>query len=105
MLRPVAALGLQAIAEATARAEAVPVSGPNAIRVNGELSDQVWSGAPAVDAFVQRDPHEGGEPSQHTEFRVAYDASTLYVKVRAFDKEPGKIVTYLTRRGPESTCD
>jgi hypothetical protein len=105
MLLLVAALGLQAMAEPTARAEAVPVSGPNAIRVNGELSDEVWRGAPAVDAFVQREPHEGGEPSQHTEFRVAYDASTLYVKVRAFDREPDKIVTFLTRRDLDSPCD
>ena len=58
-----------------------------------------------MDAFIQREPNEGGEPSQRTEFRVAYDATTLYVRVRAFDTEPDKIVTYLTRRDDNSPGD
>jgi hypothetical protein len=61
--------------------------------------------ATPVDAFVQREPHDGGEPSQRTEFRVAYDATTLFVKVRAYDTDPEKIVTYLTRRDLDSPCD
>src|SRR6516225_2583577 len=98
------ALGLAA---GPARVNAVPLATdakPNAMRVNGELSEEAWRDVPAQDAFVQREPHEGGEPSQRTEFRVAYDAFTLYVKVRAFDKEPDKIVTYLTRRDQDSPC-
>ena len=98
------ALGLSGSASA-ARVDAIPVVGPNAIRVTGELSDEVWNSAPAVDAFLQREPREGGVPAQRTEFRVAYDATTLYVKVRAFDTEPDKIVTYLTRRDQDSPCD
>ena len=75
-------------AATSARVDALPVVGPHAVRVNGELSDDVWSAATAVDAFRQREPSEGSDPSQRTEFRVAYDATTLYVKVRAFDSEP-----------------
>src|SRR5439155_13975352 len=44
-------------------------------------------------------------PSQRTEFRVVYDSTTLYVKVRAFDTEAGKIVSYLTRRDADSPSD
>ena len=58
-----------------------------------------------MSAFIQREPNEGAAPSQRTEFRVAYDATTLYVRVRAFDAEPDKIVTYLTRRDDNSPCD
>ena len=65
----------------------------------------MWQTVPAVRGFVQREPREGAEPAQATEFRVAYDATTLYVQVRAFDTEPDKIVTYLTRRDDESPCD
>jgi hypothetical protein len=54
---------------------------------------------------VEREPDENGEPSQKTEFRVAYDTSTLYIKVRAFDTEPDRIITYLTRRDQDSPCD
>ena len=77
----------------------------SAIRVSGELSDEVWQTAAPVDDFVQREPEEGGHPSQRTEFRVAYDAATLYVKIRAFDTEADKIATYLTRRDADSPSD
>ena len=105
MLIFVAALGLAA---ATASAHADGVSVPpslNAVRITGELGDEVWQRTTAVDAFVQREPHDGGEPSQRTEFRVAYDATTLFVKVRAYDTQPDQIVTYLTRRDLDSPCD
>ena len=69
------------------------------------MSDEVWQTVAPIDAFVQREPDEGGEPSQRTEFRVAYDATTLYVRVRAFDTEPDKIVSYLTRRDDDSPSD
>jgi hypothetical protein len=84
---------------------AAAASSATAVRASGEVSEEVWRTATPVDAFVQREPHDAGEPSQRTEFRVAYDATTLFVKVRAFDTEPDKIVTYLTRRDLDSPCD
>jgi hypothetical protein len=89
-------------AAADLRVEAVHVSAAAAGRTLGE---DVWGAAPVMSDFVQREPREGGQPSQATEFRVAFDASTLYVKVRAFDREPGKIVTYLTRRDEDAPSD
>src|SRR5262245_53457831 len=76
-----------------------------ALRVSGEIGEDVWQRATPVDGFVQREPTEGGEPSQRTEFRVIYDATTLHVRVRAFDTESDKIVSYLTRRDAESPSD
>jgi uncharacterized protein DUF5916/cellulose/xylan binding protein with CBM9 domain len=89
-----------------ARVDAIALADtPNALRVNGEVSDAVWQRATAIDAFVQRDPEEGGTPSQRTEFRVAYDSSTLFVQVHAFDAEAGRIVGFLTRRDGDSPSD
>jgi hypothetical protein len=105
MLLLIAALGLAAADGASARVDAVRVASANAVRVSGELSDDVWRTAKPVDAFVQREPHEGGEPSQRTEFRVAYDSATLYIKVRAEDKDAARIVSYLTRRDGDSPSD
>ena len=91
---------------APARVEAVPIpAAAMAVRAGGELSDAFWQTATPVDAFVQRDPQEGGTPGQRTEFRVAYDVTTIVVKVRAYDTEPDKIVTYLTRRDLDSPGD
>jgi hypothetical protein len=77
----------------------------SAIRITSGLNEDIWRAAPPVSDFVQREPKEGGQPSQRTEFRVAYDASRLFIRVRAFDTEPDKIVGYLTRRDDESPSD
>src|SRR5438445_18457 len=83
----------------SSRVDAVPIADtPNAVRINGEVSEAAWQAATPMDGFLQREPEEGGQPSQRTEFRVVYDATTLYVKVRAFDTQADKIVSYLTRR-------
>jgi len=87
---------------AAASAGAVRVTATNAGR---NLEESVWQTVPAVGGFVEREPQEGAAPAQATEFRVAYDDTTLFVQVRAFDTEPDKIVTYLTRRDDESPCD
>jgi hypothetical protein len=96
-----------ALSSPPSRIEAVDVAttAPSAIRVSGEVSDEVWQRVTPIDAFVQREPQEGGVPSQRTEFRVAYDSATLFVKVRAFDTESARIVSYLTRRDADSPSD
>jgi len=103
-----AVLALAALASAAGanRIEATSIDAiPTAVRVSGGISEDVWQRATPIDAFVQREPTEGGVPSQRTEFRVVFDATTLYVKVRAFDTEPDKIATYLTRRDGDSPSD
>jgi hypothetical protein len=105
MVLATVALAFMLSAEST-RADTVgSLASAKAVRAAGEPSEDVWQTAAPVDAFVQREPAEGGAPSQRTEFRVAYDASTLFVRVRAYDTEPDKIVTYLTRRDLDSPCD
>ena len=93
-------------ADARSRVDAAAVPDvPGALRVNGELNADVWRSVPAIDTFLQREPEDGAKPSERTEFRVAYNATTLYVKVRAFDRQPDRIVSYLTRRDQNSPCD
>src|SRR5215467_14615377 len=105
MLAPLAVFAIAAAASpSAARVDAVAVPA-QAVRAAGEITDDVWRNAPPIDAFVQREPEEGGRPSQRTEFRVAYDQSTLFVRVHAFDTEPGRIVSYLTRRDQDSPSD
>ena len=78
--------------------EAVAVREATALKLDGELTDEVWARAPRIDGFVQREPKEGAAPSFATEARVAYDAQHLYVAILAHDPEPAKITGFLTRR-------
>ncbi|MBI4485306.1 MAG: carbohydrate binding family 9 domain-containing protein, partial [Acidobacteria bacterium] len=101
---PAAAAPLSSAAVAVA--VAVPTQTATRVGADGaQLTDETWQSAPAISEFLQREPAEGSPPSQRTEFRIAYDATTLYVKVRAFDSEPDKIVGYLTRRDADSPSD
>jgi len=100
-----AANGKLTDATATAVVEAVPVNEAIALKLDGELTDEVWSRAPRIDGFVQRDPKEGAPPTYGTEARVAYDSRNIYVAVLAHDPEPDKIVGFLTRRDTYSPSD
>ena len=88
---------------AIVNAPAVSAAGP--IVIDGRFDEPVWALAPVVGEFVQREPAEGAEPTERTEARLAYDAVALYVAIRAFDREPGKITGMLTRRDERSPSD
>src|SRR5882762_32285 len=60
----------------TVAAEGPAPSRVDAVRVHGELHEEVWQNETPTDAFVERDPTDGGEPSERTEFRVAYNDTT-----------------------------
>jgi hypothetical protein len=88
-----------------ARVAATPVPEATAVKIDGELNDEVWRKAPIIDEFLQRDPREGAPPTFKTEARVAYDSTALYVAVHAFDPEPARIVGIRTRRDEGSPSD
>lgn len=87
----------------TVQAMAVPANG--VIVVDGRLNEEIWQQAAVVTEFLQREPAEASAPTHRTEARVAYDASAIYVAVRAFDSDPDKLVGILTRRDQRSPSD
>ncbi len=56
------------------------------IRVDGRLDEMAWRQAPPIGRFVQREPVEGGAPSEDTDVRVLYTDSALYVGVLCRDR-------------------
>ncbi|MYF05577.1 MAG: carbohydrate binding family 9 domain-containing protein, partial [Holophagales bacterium] len=62
------------------------------VRVDGELTDSAWLEAEWAGDFTQRDPSPGAPSTETTEFAVAYTPDTLFVAVRANDREPERIV-------------
>ena len=84
---------------------AVEVPAASALKLDGDLNDAVWQRAVPITDFRQRDPHEGAPPTFPTEVRVAYDDTSIYVAVEAFDPDPDKLVGRLTRRDSESPSE
>ncbi|MDP9200644.1 MAG: carbohydrate binding family 9 domain-containing protein [Gemmatimonadota bacterium] len=80
------------------RAAAAPV-------IDGKDGDQVWVSAPVISAFKEWRPTEGKQSRFKTEAKVAYDASNLYVFVRAFDPHPDSIIKLLERRDSFTSSD
>src|SRR5216110_405840 len=66
--------------------------------IDGRDDDAVWREALPITGFQEWRPSEGGAPKLPTEAKIAYDASALYVFVRAFDAHPDSIITVLARR-------
>jgi hypothetical protein len=100
------ALTSQAHAQvATNRREVRVARATSTIAVEGRLTEPAWQAVEVCTAFVQRDPVEGGRPSQRTEVRVLYDENALYVGARLYDNAPDSIVTELARRDGGSRSD
>lgn len=67
--------------------------------IDGEiLDDPVWQHATPIMGFWQEQPDQGQPASEHTEVRVVYTATTLYVGVVCYDREPGSIIVSDSRR-------
>src|SRR5205807_5002178 len=60
---------------------------------------------PVISGFREWRPTEGKEPRFKTEAKIAYDASNLYVLVRAFDPHPDSIMKLLERRDSFTSSD
>ena len=85
---------------AATRADVAPV-------IDGRDDDAVWRLAPAATSFKMWRPTEGLAPREgfKTEAKIAYDASNLYVYVRAYDPHPDSIITLLERRDTYTASD
>ena len=77
----------------------------NAIEVDGAATDAAWQSAHWYEDFVQRDPKEGAAPSERTRMAVVYDSHSIYIFIRAEDREANLVFASLTRRDRPSPSD
>ncbi len=68
------------------------------IELDGILSESVWETAPAATDFRQREPDVGAPATEPTEIRILYDDHSLYVGVRAVDREPDRVIARILQR-------
>jgi len=71
--------------------------GDRGIDLDGRIDEDVWAEAVPITDFTQQEPVEGGEPSQRTEIRVAFDADNLYIGAVLYD-DPGSILATQRQR-------
>ncbi len=70
----------------------------DAPKIDGLVDDPAWQSVEWQNNFTQREPYEGRQPSEQTEFKVLYTDFAIYIAVRAWDSSPDSIVSRLSRR-------
>ena len=73
--------------------------------IDGRLDDGVWKEAAIIEDFRQDDPVAGDPPSEKTVVYLGYDADAIYIGIRAFDREPDKIVARLLQDDVDLAAD
>jgi hypothetical protein len=93
--------------EAQGRLQAVRLSPVAAedFRLDGRLTEAVWSEAASVHGLTQEEPEEGRPATEETSVMVLYDDAYLYIGVRAQDTEPERIVHRIMQRDRVMTKD
>jgi len=59
--------------------------------IDGVLDDEIWKTATVISDFHQFQPVDHGEPSERSEFYLAYSERYFYVAARLYDSEPSAI--------------
>src|SRR5689334_12325750 len=98
------ALVVPRAADAQERKEARATRVANgAIRLDGALDEAIWSAAPAITDFVQREPVEGATPNDPTDVRIVYDDDAIYVGARM--RSSGGVRAPLGRRDDDDQAE
>ncbi|MET0332704.1 MAG: carbohydrate binding family 9 domain-containing protein, partial [Rhizobacter sp.] len=92
-------------AQQVSMAKSVEVSIPrvsSAPVIDGRADDAVWQQAALFDTFLQASPQAGEPATQKTELRLAHDGRTLYIAVRADERDPKRIVAQQMHRDSDA---
>jgi hypothetical protein len=63
-----------------------------AVKIDGQLDDEVWTQAEPTAEFVQSEPLTDQPATEETEVQIAYDDSNLYVAAYLRDSMPGAVI-------------
>ena len=67
-------------------------------RIDGDINDEIWQKAQAIDDMIQNDPQNMQPPTERTLVKVAYDDRSVYVAVMNYMRDPARITSALGRR-------
>ncbi len=84
------------------QAEELPVihvtSTDKPVKVDGNLDDETWQKPPMEKEFIIYNPRFGDILPYKTSVWMSYDSKNLYFAMKAYDPEPDKIKTSVTKR-------
>jgi len=84
--------------ESPARGTATAVRAPERPEIDGVMDEPFWAGIEPITGFKQWEPVEGGEPTEGTEVRIAFDEHAIYFGVLLRDSDPSAIRRSILQR-------
>ena len=84
-------------------AEAVGVD--RAPKLDGTFDDPLWQAAKPIKDFRQREPREGGFPTERTEVRILFMRHAVFFGIHCYDSEPSRIIATELRRDVSQELD
>src|SRR5438045_9306695 len=82
-----------------------PLRTTEKMTLDGKLDEPAWKLVAEEHDFMQDDPIPGGLPSERTELRMVYNDDYLYVGLRAYDRDPSKLISNSVERDFEPGND
>lgn len=73
--------------------------------IDGLLDEDLWLTAPRTEPFTQKEPIEGGPPSESTQVRIVYTENSLFLGIVCSDSSPENIIATELRRDGDLTKD
>lgn len=67
------------------------------LHMDGIVDETFWLKIPGNGNFLMQEPKEGGEPTEQTEVRVAFDSQNIYIAVICHDSNPSDIKAFQKR--------
>ena len=81
-----------------------PINGIE-LHMDGIVDEAFWLTIPGSGNFLMQEPKEGGEPTERTEVRVAFDSQNLYIAVVCYDSDPSDIKAFQKKRDASLETD
>ncbi|MGD2086639.1 MAG: DUF5916 domain-containing protein [Candidatus Aminicenantes bacterium] len=76
----------------------IPDRTSEAIKIDGDLSESIWSKTAISEDFITYKPVYGEILGQETKIWMAYNSDSLYFAFKCYDNEPARIKTSITQR-------
>lgn len=75
------------------------------LHMDGIVDETFWVKIPGNGNFLMQEPKEGGETTEQTEVRVAFDSQNIYIAVICYDSNPSGIKAFQKKRDASLETD
>ncbi len=75
------------------------------IVLDGKLDEPFWEEIEGSGGFLMQEPIQGGEPTERTIIKIAYDDNNLYIAAILYDSDPSGIKAFQRKRDVSLSTD